>query len=70
MADVSQFFDKEYEQQKFNELADAPVAAIQGLSEGDAQKLQQAFNIKTVRDLAENKFVRIAQAVVSLSASR
>jgi hypothetical protein len=42
MADVSQFFDKEYEQQEFNELADAPVAAIQGLSEGDAQKLQQA----------------------------
>ncbi len=49
-------------------MADAPVTAIEGLSEGDAEKLQQAFNIKTVRDLAESKFVRVAQAVgVSLA---
>jgi hypothetical protein len=51
-------------------LAEAPVDAIQGLSEGDAEKLQEAFNVKSVRDLAENKFVRIAQAVVALSGSR
>ena len=70
MADVSRFFDKDYEQKAFNEMADAPVDAIQGLSQGDAEKLQQAFNVKTVRDLAENKFVRIAQAVVTLSGSR
>ena len=70
MADVSQFFDKDYEQKEFSELADAPVEAMQGLSEGDAEKLKEAFNIKTVRDLAENKFVRVAQAVVGLSGSR
>ena len=70
MADVSQFFDKDYEQKEFSELADAPVEAIQGLSEGDAQKLKEAFNVKTVRDLTENKFVRVAQAVVALSGSR
>ena len=70
MADISQFFDKQYEQQEFNDLAEAPVAAIQGLSEGDADALKQALNINTVRDLAENKFVRIAQAVVALSGSR
>jgi hypothetical protein len=70
MADISQFVDKNYEQKEFNELADAPVDALQGVSEGDAEKLQQAFNIKTVRDLAENKFVRVAQAIVALSGSR
>ena len=70
MADVSQFFDKDYEQMEFKELAGAPVGAIQGLSQGDAEALQQAFNIRTIRDLAENKFVRIAQAVVALSRSR
>ena len=70
MADIAQFFDKDYEQKEFKELAEAPVDAIQGLSEGDAQKLQEAFNVKSVRDLAENKFVRIAQAVVALSGSR
>ena len=70
MADVSQFFDKDYEQQELNELADAPVEAIQGLSQSDAQALKQALGIDTVRELAEHKFVRIAQAVVALSGSR
>jgi hypothetical protein len=70
MADISQFVDKAYEQKEFNELADVPVDALQGLSEGDAEKLQQAFNVKTVRDLAENKFVRVAQAIVALSGMR
>jgi hypothetical protein len=70
MADISQFFDKDYEQQEFNELAEAPVDTIQGLSQNDADALKQALGIDTVRELAEHKFVRIAQAVVSLSGSR
>lgn len=70
MADVSQFFDKKYEQQEFDYLAEAPVDAIQGLSQSDADSLKQALGIDTVRDLAENKFVLIAQAVVALSGSR
>jgi len=40
VADIAQFFDKDYEQKEFNELAEAPVDAIQGLSEGHAEKLQ------------------------------
>ena len=40
MADIAQFFDKDYEQKEFNELAEAPVDDNQGLSEGDAEKLQ------------------------------
>ena len=67
MADISQFFDKSYEQQEFKELANAPVEAIQGLSESDADALKKALGIETVRDLAEHKFVRIAQAVKGLS---
>ena len=67
MADISQFFDKSYEQQEFKALADAPVEAIQGLSESDADALKKALGIETVRDLAEHKFVRIAQGVTALS---
>jgi hypothetical protein len=67
MADVTKFFDKEFEQKEFAELADAPVDAIAGLSKGDADALRQALNIHTIRDLAENKYVLIAQAVVALS---
>jgi len=69
MADITKFFDKDYEQKDFNELADAPVEAIAGLSQADAAALMQALKIKTIRDLAENKYVRIAQAVLALSAT-
>jgi hypothetical protein len=67
VADISQFFDKAYEQKEFAELADAPVDAIQGLSENDAKALKDALGIDTVRELAEHKFVCIAQAVTGLS---
>jgi hypothetical protein len=51
---------------KFAALADAPVTAL-GLSNGDADALEQALDVKTVRDLADNKYVRRAQAIVNLA---
>ena len=70
MADISQFLDKKYEQQELAELADAPIEAIQGLSAGDAEALKKAFNVKTIRDLATNKFVLVAQGIVALSGAQ
>ncbi len=67
MADVSKFLDKAHEGREFSELAGAPVDALQGVSSGDADHLQAAFNIKTVRGLAESKYVLWAQAIVNLS---
>ncbi|MBA4184386.1 MAG: hypothetical protein H0X49_10285 [Acidobacteria bacterium] len=67
MADISKFFDKEFEEKDFSDLAEAPVDAIAGLSRADADALKQALNIRTISDLAENKFVLIAQAVMALS---
>jgi hypothetical protein len=59
--------DKEYEDTPLGELADAPVSALQGVSEGDAQHLKDAFNIKTVRDLGTNKYFLWAQAIAKLA---
>ena len=42
--------------------------ALAGISAADAVALKQALNIVTIRDLAENKFVRVAQAVTALAA--
>lgn len=67
MADINQFVDKDYEGMDFKELAQCPVEAIQGLSQGDAEKLKDAFNVQTIQELADNKFVRIAQAITALS---
>lgn len=38
------------------ELLQAPVDALYGVSAGDAELLQEAFGIKTIGDLADNKF--------------
>jgi len=45
------------------------VSALQGLSDGDANKLKDAFNIKTVNDLATNKFFLRAVAIAQLAKS-
>jgi hypothetical protein len=63
MADIKQFLDKAYEDKDFAELADAPVDALQGLSKGDAEALDKALGIKTIKQLATNKYVLWAQAI-------
>ena len=67
MADITKFFDKQYEQMDFSALASAPIDAIAGISASDAEALQKALGIKTVSDLANHKVVAIAQAVVALA---
>jgi hypothetical protein len=59
--------DKAYEGKSLKELADAPVAALAGVSDADAELLLKAFKVKTVRDLAELKYVRWAQGIVALA---
>ena len=69
MADITHLVDKAFESHDFKDLADAPVDALEGVSKGDAELLQKAFNIKTVRDLGTNKFFLRAQAIVALEKS-
>jgi hypothetical protein len=51
---------------RFAALVDAPVTAL-GLPERAAEALEQALGVKTVRDLAENRYVRRAQAILTLA---
>ena len=59
--------DKEYVGHTFRALADAPVSALRGLSAKDAKALAQAFNVYTVRDLANLPFVKWASAIATLA---
>ena len=70
MADITKYVDKAHEQKEFAELAELPIDALEGISKGDAEKIQQAFNIRTIRQLAEHKFVRAAQAITLLAGSK
>ncbi|MEV6636803.1 hypothetical protein AB0M54_39320 [Actinoplanes sp. NPDC051470] len=58
--------DKAYESKTLAELADAPVSALSGVSDADGEALQTAFNIKTIGDLADSKYVKAAQAIAEL----
>lgn len=57
------WLDKEYENRSWRELAEAPVSAISGVSEKDAEDLKKAFGIDTVREFAQNKYVNVAQGI-------
>ncbi len=59
--------DKAYESKSLKELVDAPIAALQGVSDKDAKLLDEAFGIKTIREFAELKYVKWAQAIVALA---
>jgi hypothetical protein len=52
--------DDESDVAKFAALVDAPVSVL-GLSSSDAEALEQALGVKTVRDLADNRYVRRAR---------
>lgn len=64
---LNKALDKAYEGKSLKELADAPVDALAGVSENDAKLLLEAFKVKTVRDLANLKYVKWAQAIVTLA---
>ena len=70
MTGLENLVDKAYENLSIAELVKAPVDALQGLSAGDAELLQKAFNIKTIGDLGSNKFFLWAQAIVTLNGGK
>jgi uracil-DNA glycosylase len=59
--------DKAYQNKSINELLAASPAALKGVTAKDAELLQQAFGIDTIRDLVTNKFIAYAQTLLSAS---
>lgn len=68
-ADLTKAVDKAYRDKSLTELVDAPVSALAGVSDGDAELLKKAFNISTVGDLGRSPYFRTAAALVHLSAA-
>lgn len=61
------YLDKQYESLSWQEVVDAPVAAISGVSEQDGVDLKTAFGIDTIRELANNRYIRVAQGINAFS---
>jgi hypothetical protein len=64
--DLAKSLDKAYEDKSLKEILDASPAALAGVTDADAEHLAAAFNIKTVRQLGENKFFAIAAALAAV----
>lgn len=61
--DVSRTVDKAWADKSATEILDAPVSALHGVSDADAEKLASALGIRTVRDLATSKHFLRAYAL-------
>ncbi len=65
---LEHILDKAYETTALKELITLSPSVLQGVTDKDAELLRQAFNIKTIEDLAACKFFRWAQALTTLAA--
>lgn len=60
---INTVVDAAFVGQSFRDLCNAPLSALKGVSAKDAKALQQAFNVTTIGELADLKFVRWATAI-------
>jgi hypothetical protein len=68
MKSFVEMLDKAYETKTAKELVEAPVDALAGVSKGDAELLARAFGIKTIGDLATNKYFVAARQIADVAA--
>ncbi|NKY84950.1 hypothetical protein [Nocardia veterana] len=65
---LDKVLDKAYENKSLEEILSAPPSALAGLTEKHDAQLLEALGVKTVADLASNKYIQIASALATLAA--
>lgn len=63
---INKGLDKAYEAKSFSELVDAPVSALQGISDQKGAMLHE-LGVSTIGDLASLKYCHWAESIVWLS---
>lgn len=64
---INNAVDKAYEDKSLSEILNSPMEALQGLSERQAKLLNEAFQIKTVKELANLKCILTARSIYFLA---
>jgi pheromone shutdown protein TraB len=64
---LAKVLDKEWEDKSLAEIVKASPAVLQGLTDERAAKIAEALGAKTIGELANNKYVRWAQALATLA---
>ena len=67
--EISEFGDSETGASRgsLQELAEAPVSRLEGITPGQARVLRETLHTRTIRDLAANRFFKLARAIVTLA---
>jgi hypothetical protein len=65
---INTIVTEQYQGQSPHELVDAPLTALNGIGEKEAQALQQAFNITTIGQLARHQAIANAFAIEMMAA--
>ncbi|GLY06833.1 MULTISPECIES: hypothetical protein [Actinoplanes] len=65
-ADLTKIVDKAWQDKSLEEILDAPVEALAGVSENGGKLIRDALGIKTIGELGRNKYFRAAQALAAL----
>ncbi|MCD0449244.1 hypothetical protein LO762_08595 [Actinocorallia sp. API 0066] len=68
--DLTKVLDKAWSDKSLPEILAAPVSALKGVSDRDGELLKEAFNVTTVADLANLKYVHWAQALAALAPAK
>lgn len=60
---VDKALDKEHEDKSLKEICELPIGALEGLTD-DANSLLESFGVKSIGDLAELKYCKLAEAIL------
>ena len=66
-ADLQKVLDKAYQDKSLEEILDAPVEALAGVSVSGGKLIRDALGVKTIGELGRNKYFRAAQALAALA---
>ncbi|MEX2290589.1 MAG: hypothetical protein WD794_09720 [Mycobacteriales bacterium] len=66
-ADLSKYLEESHESSSLTEILAAPLTALTGVTEDDAEALRKAFRIRTIGDLGKNRYFLLAQAMHQLA---
>lgn len=66
---INTIVNEAFHGKSLRELVDAPLTALCGIGEKEAQALQQAFNVSTIRELAQLKVVSHAVAIEMMASA-
>ncbi|MBP8534572.1 hypothetical protein [Streptomyces sp. MK37H] len=64
--DLEKVLDKAWADKSLPEILAAPVSALKGVSDRQGNLLEEAFGVKTVKDLADLKYAHWASALATL----